>query len=237
MKAAQRDKALELRIEKQLGYRTIAKQLSVSKSTLSRWLKDVPLSEKRILQLRREGWSRGEASRERFRNTMRAKRQKREQEIYNEQLKKFKIITQQSVFVAGLMLYLAEGDKKDPYHIGLANTDPEVIEFFLWWLYKFSNVNKEDVKLQLHLYSSMNIEREQKFWMGVTNLSHKHFYKHQIRPLRPSSFSYRESFRHGTCKIYVYGFKKTAELMLSIKAFLATYDRRFKSEKRKIVRA
>ncbi|HEY4487429.1 MAG TPA: hypothetical protein VI483_01535, partial [Candidatus Paceibacterota bacterium] len=129
-KFAERNKALELRIKHQLGYSAIAKQLNVSKSTLSRWLQELPLSEQRILELRREAWGRGEASRELFRQTMRKKREARDEKVYREQKKKLGKLSNQAAFVAGLMLYLAEGDKKDQYHIGLANTDPRIISFF-----------------------------------------------------------------------------------------------------------
>ena len=224
MKIADRNKALYLRTHKQLGYGQIAKQLSVSKSTLSRWLRDLPLSEKRILELRREGWSRGEAKRETFRKTMRTKRDAKEQNDYLRIRKRFRKISNQALFVAGLMLYLAEGDKKDRYRIGLANTDSEVIKFFLWWVQRFLGVEKTSVKIQLHLYESMNLKAEENFWIQETRLERHQFYKNQIRPLRPASFSYPESFRHGTCKMYVYGLKPTTELMLSIKAFLDTYS-------------
>lgn len=225
MKASERDKALELRIKHQLGYSTIAKQLSVSKGTLSRWLKDLPLSDKRILELRREAWSRGEASREVFRQTMRKKRDAREADVYAEQRKLLGKITRQSLFVAGLMLYLAEGDKKDDYHIGLANTDPQIIRFFIWWLQKFLDIPKSKMKVQLHLYASMDLPYERKFWLTETGLTKSQFYKDQIRPLRPASFSYPESFRHGTCKVYAYGLKHKMKLTLSIKAFFDTHSR------------
>ena len=225
MKFAEKDKALYLRIEQQLGYRTIAKQLRVSKSTLSRWLRDVPLSEERIKELRKNAWSRGEASREIFRRTMRRKREMNEQKIYEIQLKKFKKLSDQSLFVAGLMLYLAEGDKKNYASIGFANTDPEIISFFIWWLNKFLKIPKYKLKLELHLYESMDLRQEEKFWEKRLKINRDQFYKNQVRPLRKSSFSYRESFRHGTCKVYFYSVQSKSELMLSIKAFLATYDR------------
>ena len=223
MKAAERDKALKLRIKYKLGYGTIAKQLSVSKGTLSRWLKDLPLSQERILELRRSGWSRGEAKREVFRQTMRKKRDARDQRMYLEIRRKFENISRQSLFVAGLMLYLAEGDKRDNYHIGLANTDSETIKFFIWWLGRFLKVPRSKIRIQLHLYENMDLKVQREFWIKETGLPKTQFYKDQIRSLRPGSFSYPESFRHGTCKIYVNSVKQKTELTLSIKAFFDTY--------------
>lgn len=202
----------------------IAKELNVPKSTLSYWLKDLPpLSPERILELRREAWGRGEASRELFRQTMRKKRVAREQQIYVEVKKKFKKISSQSLFIAGLMLYMAEGDKRDQYSIGLANTDPSLIRFFIWWLERFLKIPPSKIRVQLHLYESMDLNAERAFWIKETDLSEKQFYRPNIRTLRPGSFSYQGSFRHGTCKINVYGLRFKSELTLSIKAFFDTY--------------
>lgn len=203
----------------------IAKQLSVPKSTLSYWLKDLPLSERRVLELRREAWSRGEASRELFRQTMRKKREAREADMYGEIVKKFKRISSESLFVVGLMLYLAEGSKRNDYTIALSNTDSQLIKFFIWWLRKFLGIKNKDMRMQLHLYENMNVRREQGFWLQLTGFSPNQLYKNQVRKLRPGSFSYSEGHRHGTCQIYVHGMRYKTELRLSIKAFLDRYDK------------
>src|ERR1700690_4301294 len=195
MRYADREKALTLRIKHQMGYGAIAKELSVPKSTLSYWLRDLPLSKERVLELRREAWSRGEASRELFRQTMRKKRDARDENVYQEQRRKFIRISSQTLFVAGLMLYLAEGTKKNDYTIGLANTDPRLIKFFIRWLQKFLDVPHSKMKMQLHLYESMDINKERRFWLKQTGFLQKQLYKDQIRSLRPRSFSYPESFR------------------------------------------
>src|SRR3989338_8044167 len=212
MRAADREKAIQLRVKHQLGYGVIAKQLSVPKSTLSYWLKDLPLSASRILELRRESWSRGEAKREVFRQTMRKKRVAREEAIYQEQLKKFNKISGQTLFVAGLMLYLAEGDKKSPSTVSISNTDPFIIKFFIWWAEKFLYLSRSKMHAQLHLYETMNIPTEKKFWLKQLGFRRSQLYKDQIRPLRPGSFSYSEGHRHGTCQVRMGGVKEKTEL-------------------------
>jgi len=102
MRSKDKEEALRLRLDEQLPYSEISRRLSIPKSTLSGWLKDYPLSQKRIIELQHT-----DASREKFRNTMRTKREKREQAIYQTQLKKFPKLSDRSLFVAGLMLYLA----------------------------------------------------------------------------------------------------------------------------------
>ena len=197
MKSVQHDQAIELRRIHKLGYGEIAKRIKVSKSTLSRWLENMPLSDKRVLELRRAAWGRGEAKRERFRQTMRAKRDKREYEIYLTQKKKFTRISEQSMFIAGLMLYAAEGDKKSKSDIAFTNTDSELVLFFLCWTMRFLGFPKEKFRIQLHLHENMDIKAEELFWIRHLGLSKKQLWKSQVYPLRPNSFSYRDTARHG----------------------------------------
>jgi transcriptional regulator with XRE-family HTH domain len=224
MKSAQRERAVELRLKHQLGYHAIAKEVGVAKSTLSRWLEDLPLSDKRILELRREAWSRGEGKRERFRQTMRAKRDARDLQIYELQKKKFTNISSQAMFIAGLMLYVAEGDKKTRAEIAFANTDHVMILFFARWLDTFLGIEPSRLRIQLHLYENMDIAKEEAFWKRELGMKKSQLCKSQIRPVRIGKYSYREPFRHGTCKLYVGGVLKKTELMLSIKAFFDTYS-------------
>jgi hypothetical protein len=224
MKAHERERAVELRVTHELGYGEIAKQLKVSKGTLSRWLEHLPLSEERILQLRRNGWSKGEAKRERFRNAMRAKQEQKEKKIYLVQKETLVDMSSQTMFVAGLMLYAAEGEKKSRSDISFTNTDPALVLFFLRWVLRFLSLPKEKFRIQLHLYENMNIKQEELFWITKLDLSKKQLWKTQVKPLRPKSFSYRDSIRHGTCKLYIGSVPSKMLLMLSIRAFFDTYE-------------
>jgi transcriptional regulator with XRE-family HTH domain len=229
MKSAQRERAIELRLTHKLGYKAIAEQVKVSKSTLSRWLEDLPLSEERILELRREAWSVGEAKRERFRQTMRAKRDERDRQTYLRQKKKLARISEQSMFIAGLMLYAAEGDKKSKADIAFTNTDPALILFFARWIVRFLGFPKDKLRIQLHLYENMNVKAEELFWIHELGMSQKQLWKSQVRTLRPKSFSYRDTSRHGTCKLYIGSVPKKAEIKLSIRAFFDTYNVRLRA--------
>lgn len=216
-------KALKLRIDNNLSYNAILVQVPVAKSTLSEWLKHFPLSKEKILELRREGWKKGEASRERFRETMRNKRNERMKKVYDVCVAKISKISKDALFVAGLMLYLGEGSKTDYSKIVLANTDPRIVSFFTTWLNEFLDIPKERMKAQLHLYPNMDIEKETKFWKNVLGFQDKQFYKPYISKILRSSFTYKESFRHGTCSVYFGSVDKKAELMMNIQAFIDLY--------------
>ena len=225
MKAKLRQKAIKLRTKDRLSYSEIQKRLNVSKSTLSYWLREHPLCEEEIVELRRCAWLKGEASRERFRNVMQKKREQLELDIYNQQRKKLVNLKKESFFVAGLMLYLGEGDKKNRSRVGLANTDTEVIQFFVKWLKDFLKVDEQKIHAELHLYENMDIEAEKTFWEKITGLPKKQFYKTQIRKLRSGSFTYQESHRHGTCSIIFISTDKKTKIMMAIKSFLDLYQK------------
>lgn len=214
-----RSKAIRLRCDERLSYSAIKIKLGVAKSTLSYWLKEYHLAESEILTLRRKGWAKGEASRERYRKTMRAIKSNEDNKVYNYYLKDLSGLPDKALFVAGLMLYSAEGDKKNPTRIVLANTDIGIILFFMNWAIKYLEIKKSNIKIQLHLYQDMNIEEEKKFWRRGLNVNNRQFYKVQLRTLQKSSFTYSDSFRHGTCSLYILGVKKKTKIMAAIKAF------------------
>lgn len=225
MKTEVRAEALRMRLEQDMSYSQIRKQLKVSKSTLSYWLRDFPLSESRIAELKHEGWTNGEASRERFRKTMREIREKKADEQYRAQLVKMRQLPGIAYYVAGLMLYLAEGDKKNVGRISIANTDCRTISFFMRWLERFMDVDLNRIKIQLHLYETMKIDEEFEFWRKALGFNIKQFYKPSIRPVLKNSFNYRESYRHGTCSTYYLSTEKKTELMMAINAFLKVSEK------------
>src|SRR3989344_1484597 len=139
--------AIRLR-KRGFSYSQIKEQLGISKSTLSGWLKDYPLSRKRINELR--AWN--ERRIEKFRETMRAKREKRLRDVYLAQEKKLLPLSKRELYLTGLFLYLGEGTKTKPYEASLSNSNPDVILFFMYWLLHICNIKKKKIKIKLHLY-------------------------------------------------------------------------------------
>jgi len=226
MNSKLREKVIKLRINEELSYTQIQRRFSIPKSTLSYWLKDFPLSKQRISVLNAQGRKKSEAKVERFRRAMQVKREKEEDEAYKRYVKKFEEIAKSEIifFVAGLMLYLGEGDKKNKNRVNLANTDSEVIKFFIKWAVCFFDISKKDIRVQLHLYEDMEIIKERDFWKKELGLLSSQFYKIQIRKLRRNSFSYKGGARHGTCSVYILSTRIKMEIMMAVRAFLKSYN-------------
>lgn len=215
MKAELRERAIRLRKSERLSYSAIQKKLKVPRSTLSYWLKDLPLSDEEIRKLKKISWEKGEAARELYRNRMREKRNSEMEEIYKLQKKKVLPLTSRDLFIAGFMLYVGEGDKRNPNRVALANSDPFVIRFFIKWLIRFLKIPRKKIRIGLHLYSNMDIAKESKFWQDTLGFGEESFYKSQVR-LAETSFSYADGKRHGTCTVYVIGSKPKREILQAI---------------------
>ncbi len=218
-----KEKAIQLRLSKGLGYSAIRKRVPVSKSTLSVWLRNFPLGKERIDELKRASWSKSEIKIEKYRATMREKREKRDRKEYQNYLKCFKkAIPQEAFFTSGLMLYLAEGGKTSNYVVSLANTDARMINFFIKWLRKFFDIPKSRLRVHLHLYGNMHIEKENNFWKNELGLNYDQFYKPYITAYKKASFLYKESFRHGTCSIILADTLIKRKIMAAIRAYVDT---------------
>jgi predicted transcriptional regulator len=191
-----RERALALRKEG-MSYGQIKKELDISKSTLSGWLKKYPLSKERISELRDNNDQRIE----RYRETMRKKREERIRDFYNQEEAKIFPISKRDLYLAGLFLYWGEGSKNSEARLVISNTDPGVINFFAFWLENYWNVSKDKLKVQLHLYADMDVSTEINFWSAELDIPNSQFTKPYIKSSLSKRINHRGGFGHGTCNL------------------------------------
>ena len=220
-----REKALALR-KQGMSYSQIKKILGVSKSTLSYWLRDYPLSEQRIKELQKLGLRvrRSEQAIEKFRETMRQKREKRLEETYKIQKKKILPLSKRELFLAGLFLYWGEGTKCRMDTLSIANSDPSVIKFFIYWLTKTLSVSKSKIRIQLHLYSNMDINKEIKYWSETLKIPTEQFIRPYIKESSSKRINHKGGFGHGTCKASIASVPLAEKVLMGIKAISNKYQ-------------
>jgi predicted transcriptional regulator len=206
----EKQKALVMR-EKGMSYTEIQKELGVSKSTLSGWLSHMPLSDERIRLLRDKNPRRIE----RYINTMRKKREEKLQSAYNIISGKIKKISKRELFISGLFLYWGEGSKTRSTAVGLTNTNPYMLMYFIQWL-NFFNVPKNKLKVHLHLYLDMDIDEKISFWSKVLHIPISQFRKPYIKKSKASSITYTRGFCQGTCTVIVDDANISAQVLMGI---------------------
>lgn len=215
-----REKAIRLR-KQEMSYSQIKKKLKVSKGTLSLWLRDYPLSKQRVRELR----DCNEQRIEKYRETMRKKKEKRLQETYEIQKKLLLPLNKREIFIAGLLLYWGEGKKSDSTKLSISNTDPSVIKFFIAWLTKSLKVPKEKLKVHLHLYKDMNIKKEVRFWSKILDISNKQFNKPYIKKTSRKAINHKGGFGHGTCNVTFGNARLSEKILMAIKTIADRYNK------------
>ena len=200
------------------SYSQIKSQLGVSKSTLSGWLKKYPLSPKRIRELRDFSEKRIES----FRNTMRKKKEIRQQSVYQKEKEYLYPLSNKELYPAGLLLYWGEGAKTTPAASSLSNTNPSIVKFFVYWLLYILHIPKNKIHIKLHLYSDMDGESETDFWSRELKIPKEQFKKPYLKTSTLSGLTYK-SFGHGTCNIMVYSRDLTEKIIQGIKVISDGY--------------
>lgn len=198
MSSKRKDLALEMR-RQGMSYSQIKEKTGASKGTLSYWLKDLPLSKERLVELRDKSPIRIE----KYRNTMLAKKNARLDGVLKIVSRDIKNLSKRELFIAGLFLYWGEGGKTKEAEISISNTDPAVLKFFLKWIETLGS-NKSKVMARIQIYSNMNSEDEIKYWAKELGLKKIQFRKTYVKSTTRLS-NYGHQFFHGTCNIHLGG--------------------------------
>ncbi len=84
--------------------------------------------------------------------------------------------------IAGLMLYWCEGYKTSISNgIDFANSDPEMIQSFVYFLREIYKVDEKRFRILLYCYSDQNIPNLINFWSKLTGISKKQFTQPYVR--------------------------------------------------------
>jgi hypothetical protein len=192
------DKVRILR-HKGFSYGNIAKKCNTSKSNISLWCRDVKLSRDQynkliankggILKL---GLNRLHEIRELEISQVKESARK---EISVKKIDDF------TFFVAGAMLYWAEGSKTSGLYI--TNSDERVILFMLKWFKKFLDINADRIKMYLHIHLGDNDLKIKQYWSELTGIPLENFGKSFIKP---TGTGHRKNvLPHGIIRIQIYG--------------------------------
>ena len=141
----------------------------MAKSTLSLWLRDVPLTEdqQRALDLRSP-----EAATRRA-TAIRASAAQRRERVQAEACAQISNLSESELFVAGVVAYWAEGAKNKPWRTGtrvsFLNSDPAMIQLFLRWL-RLLGVDDERLQYRVCIHESADVEASESFWARVVGV-------------------------------------------------------------------
>ncbi|MDP1690050.1 MAG: hypothetical protein Q8L52_02505 [bacterium] len=99
------------------------------------------------------------------------------EEAREEAKKEFEGLKYNPLFIAGLMLYWGEGDKLTKFSTKIANTDPDLIRLYVFFLKNACRIPEEKIKAHVLIYPDLNEEDCRKYWARESNIHLKNFFK------------------------------------------------------------
>jgi hypothetical protein len=170
-----------------LRYKDIAAQLHVSMSSVSLWVRDLPIpprllpeaSKQRSIDGTRRWWAREREVREARRSADVAAASAQIGDLSDREL-----------LIAGAIAYWCEGTKRKPHRgqdrVVFVNSDPGLISFFLRFL-DAAGVPRDDLVLRVHIHETANVESAQRFWLDATGVRPDQFGKPVLKKHNPKT--------------------------------------------------
>ena len=112
---------------------------------------------------------------------------------------------EKELLIAGIMLYWAEGWKKNSNYVSFSNSDASMIQIFLNFLRRICRVDDSRLRILLHFYDNQDEAELKKYWSKVTNIPLRQFNKSFVH--KGKTGNYKKKSEYGTVNIR-YGDKK-----------------------------
>lgn len=161
-----------------MSYKKIRSEIGVPISTLASWFKDEPWSRAIKFRLSTEvSWSNPRTlellvhgNRERWKNKY--------EEYRAAATKEFQKYKDDPLFLAGIMLYWGEGEKKQKSsQVRLANSEPEMLKTFYLFLTRVLKIQTDKIFAWLLLYPDLVDSVQKNFWSKATGIPKENFRK------------------------------------------------------------
>jgi len=179
-KVQEKNKAVELR-QSGMSYKDILSVLPVSKSSLSLWLKDLPLTEEEKALLKHRKDSNISRGRIKSGTANRRNRLVREKEQFLKAKGEFDMFKTDPLFLVGVALYWAEGSKRDNT-FQFTNSDPEMVTFMVRWCTKYLAIPPQFIACNLYLHQPYAHEHCEEYWARTSGIPIENFRKTVYKP-------------------------------------------------------
>lgn len=203
-KIREKEKAVVLR-HKGFGIKEIARQLAVSKSTVSYWCRDIPLSLQQINTLQKRSGAHALTA------LLKASERKRSHRLAQTVIenatgkKDVGQITSRDYLMVGLGLYWGEGYKRGSEELGFTNSDPQMILFFIRFLRIVYHI---DIDRLIARISINNLHKNRasdvlSYWSQLTTIPFSQFTKTSFIKTQSKKQYKNHANHYGTLRIKV----------------------------------
>lgn len=172
--------AIEMR-KRGLSYNEIKNLISISKGTLSRWLREVELTgaqKKKLEDRRRIAAARGS-------KTRKLKTREAIEKIKQTSAKDVKKISPRELWLMGIMILWREKFLKNEKMeaqggVKFSSSNPGLIRLFLKWLQEIGGLKKEEITFSIFLDKKDYLLDAIKYWSEITGFSREDFARYYL---------------------------------------------------------
>jgi transposase-like protein len=193
-----REEALRLRTTEGYTLRELADYLGVPKSTVNYWVKEVPAATCISPERQRIRAERQRANQLAGTRAMQAKYASRRQQAYDEALHRAPELLNDREIRDFVVLFLAEGTRRDRNVVALSNSNPLIIKFAHHCMNRLATNHNCYCSFQYH--TDQDPEQLRRFWGGLLGISPE-----SIKPIRKTNSGHLKGRRfaceHGVFQI------------------------------------
>lgn len=189
------------------SYREVQKEIpGISRSTLSLWFRDLPLSPKiqKIIDAKKAQaeknvlrWSKARSIATKERNAL----------VLKKHTNAVGKLSRRDITLIGAALYWGEGSLRarkgpNPHHrTEFSNSSPEMVKVFLRFIKEILEIKPSELRPHVQIYPNLNAVESIKFWSEITKIPTEHFKAYSqvssaSKHRRPANF-----LPHGTIQI------------------------------------
>lgn len=201
MKAVERRQVRALR-QRGWSVGSIARQLQCATSSVSQWIRDIPLTAEQVNELesrRAHGWA---LAANHPNSPKHVWARIRQQEIEQAERQVPVTCPEGLLKLIGSTLYWAEGAKADRCGVNFSNTDPDMIALMMVFFRNVCGVAETKFRGVVHIHPHLDAERACAFWSRVSGIPLAQFHRTQIAISRASKQK-RDTLPLGTFRIVV----------------------------------
>ncbi|QDQ12000.1 hypothetical protein [Streptomyces spectabilis] len=214
-KDALRERARELRL-KGWTYNQIQAELGCSKSSVSLWVRDLPKPEPRYTPEEQRALMNAGLRR------LRAAQDQERAETKRSAHEEIGDLTDRELFLAGVALYWAEGQKSKPYarreRAVFVNSDPGVIKVYLAWL-DLLGVSTDRLRLRVLIHETADVDEAHRYWAALVRVDVAVFGKPTLKRHNPKTVRKNTNDDYHGC--LVISVSQSARLYLRVEGWWA----------------
>ena len=179
MRAKERAAARRLRGQG-WSIREIALEIKCAKSSVSGWVRDIPLTPRQIKRLK-SNQDKGRAKAANHPNSPKQVWARIRGSIIESAAREIPAECSRRVLkVVGSSLYWAEGCKSVCNMVNFSNSDPKMIVLMMRFFRDVCKVSEEKFRGAVNIHPQRDIKKAVKFWSGISGIPVRQFHKTQI---------------------------------------------------------